>query len=180
MTEWFVEGFNNPDAEPILFPLPSPAPSAIAMALVTAAAMGLVAAAIPHAGGTRLSGVAAGYVGGLATTMWATHRTPSGSTGPRRFGYGLAIYLAARSNLLWVWPCLRRGGDNTSSSGGRRGSCGSLPERLPSKLAASGLDRRRLCSGSRRPGFVQLVALGRPHGQWRLWRGEAACFGLRR
>lgn len=101
MTEWFVEGFNNPDAEPIPFPLPSPAPSAIAMALATAAAMGLVAAAIPHAGGTRLSGVAAGYVGGLATTMWATSSDAIWQHGPASLWVGLAVYLAARSHLLW-------------------------------------------------------------------------------
>lgn len=102
MTDWYVEGFNNPDSGSILFPLPSAAPAKIAAAVATAAAMGFVAAAIPHAGGTRLAAVAAGYVGGLGTTMWSTASDALWQHGPASMWLALGIYLAARSRLWWA------------------------------------------------------------------------------
>ena len=101
MTDWYVEGFNNPDAGAVPFPLPSPVPATLAAALATAAALGLVAAAIPYAGGTRLNAVAAGYVGGLGTTMWATSSDALWQHGPAALWIALGVYLAARSRLLW-------------------------------------------------------------------------------
>jgi hypothetical protein len=101
MTDWYVEGFNNPDAGAVPFPLPSPVPATVAAALATAAALGLVAAAIPYAGGTRLNAVAAGYVGGLGTTMWATSSDALWQHGPAALWIALGVYLAARSRLLW-------------------------------------------------------------------------------
>ena len=102
MTDWFVQGLNRPDADSIAFPLPSPAPAAITAALATAAALGFAAASIPFAGGSRLAAVAAGYVGGLGTTMWSTASEALWQHGPASMWIALGIYLVARSQLWWA------------------------------------------------------------------------------
>ena len=102
LTPAVIRGFNNPDAKPIPLGFPSLAPATIAAALASAAAMGFVAATIPHAGGSRYQGVIAGYVGGLATTMWAVASDALWQHGPAAMWIALAIYLVARSHLGWA------------------------------------------------------------------------------
>jgi len=102
MTDWYVQGLNRPDAEAILFPLPSGAPAAITAALATAAAMGLLAAAIPYAGVSKMVAVGAGYVAGLGTTMWSTASDALWQHGPASLWLALGIYFAARSHLWWA------------------------------------------------------------------------------
>lgn len=102
MDDWYVQGLNRPDAKAIPFPLPSGAPAAIAASLATAAAMGLLATTIPFAGGSRSVAVIAGYVGGLATTMWSTASEALWQHGPASLWLALGIYLAARSQLWGV------------------------------------------------------------------------------
>ena len=64
--------------------------------------MGLVAATIPYAGGSRYQAVIAGYVGGLATTMWAVASDALWQHGPASMWIALAIFLVARSHLAWA------------------------------------------------------------------------------
>ncbi|MCH8972145.1 MAG: hypothetical protein IH918_08715 [Acidobacteria bacterium] len=97
-----IGGFNNPDAEPIPLGFPSLTPATLAAALASAAAMGLVAATIPYAGGSRYQAVIAGYVGGLATTMWAVASDALWQHGPASMWIALAIFLVARSHLAWA------------------------------------------------------------------------------
>jgi hypothetical protein len=97
-----IRGFNNPEAEPIPLGFPSLVPATLAAALASAAAMGFVAAAIPYAGGSRYHAVIAGYVGGLATTMWAVASDALWQHGPASMWIALAILLVARSQLGWA------------------------------------------------------------------------------
>ena len=102
LTPAVIGGFNNPDAEPIPLGFPSLTPATIAAALASAAAMGFVAATIPYAGGSRYQAVITGYVGGLATTMWAVASDALWQHGPASMWVALAIFLVARSNLAWA------------------------------------------------------------------------------
>jgi len=97
-----IGGFNNPDAKPIPLGFPSLTPATIAAALASAAAMGFVAATIPFVGGSRYQAVIAGYVGGLATTMWAVASDALWQHGPASMWIALAIFLVARSHLGWA------------------------------------------------------------------------------
>ena len=96
-----VSGHNNPDAEEIPLNIPSFVPATIAAALATAAAMGFLASTIPFVGGTVVNGIAVGYVGGLATSMWAVGSDALWQHGPAAMWIALAVFLAARGNLLW-------------------------------------------------------------------------------
>ena len=96
-----VSGHNNPDAGEIPLNIPSFAPATIAAALATAAAMGFLASTIPFVGGTVVNGIAVGYVGGLATSMWAVGSDALWQHGPAAMWIALAVFLAARGNLLW-------------------------------------------------------------------------------
>ena len=96
-----VSGQNNPDAEEIPLNIPSFVPATIAAALGTAAAMGFLASTIPFVGGTVANGIAVGYVGGLATSMWAVGSDALWQHGPAAMWIALAVSLAARGNLLW-------------------------------------------------------------------------------
>lgn len=102
MTPALVTGLNRPGTEGIPFPLPSPLPAAIVASLTAAAAMGLLASTISYAGGTRLAGVAAGFVGGLGTTMWAVAADSLWQHGPAAMWIALAIFLTARQRLAWA------------------------------------------------------------------------------
>ena len=102
MTDFHVQGLNRPDSEPVFFPLPDKAPAAVAAALATAAAVGLVAAAIPLAGASRGTALAVGYISGLATTMWSTASDSLWQHGPAALGLALGIYLIARNQLWWA------------------------------------------------------------------------------
>ena len=97
-----IRGFNNPDAKPIPLGFPSLTPATLAAALASAAAMGFVAATIPYAGGSRYQAVIVGYVGGLATTMWAVASDALWQHGPASMWIALAIFLVARSHLGWA------------------------------------------------------------------------------
>ena len=96
-----VSGHNNPDAEEISLNIPSFVPATIAAALATAAAMGFFASTIPFVGGTVINGVAVGYVGGIATTMWTVGSDALWQHGPAAMWIALAVFLAARANLIW-------------------------------------------------------------------------------
>ncbi len=97
-----IGGFNNPDAEPIPLGFPSLTPATLAAALASAAAMGFLAATIPLVGGSRYQAVITGYVGGLATTMWAVASDALWQHGPASMWIALAILLVARSHLEWA------------------------------------------------------------------------------
>jgi hypothetical protein len=97
-----IRGFNNPDAEPIPLGFPSLTPATLAAALASAAAMGFLAATIPLVGGSRYQAVITGYVGGLATTMWAVASDALWQHGPASMWIALAILLVARSHLEWA------------------------------------------------------------------------------
>ena len=97
-----IGGFNNPDAEPIPLGFPSLTPATLAAALASAAAMGFLAATIPFVGGSRYQAVITGYVGGLATTMWAVASDALWQHGPASMWIALAILLVARSHLEWA------------------------------------------------------------------------------
>ncbi len=97
-----IRGFNNPDAEPIPLGFPSLTPATLAAALASAAAMGFIAAAIPYAGGSRYQAVIVGYIGGLATSMWAVASDALWQHGPAAMWIALGIFLVARSRLTWA------------------------------------------------------------------------------
>ena len=97
-----IGGFNNPDAEPIPLGFPSLTPATLTAALASAAAMGFLAATIPFVGGSRYQAVITGYVGGLATTMWAVASDALWQHGPASMWIALAILLVARSHLEWA------------------------------------------------------------------------------
>jgi hypothetical protein len=101
MTIVEVVGVNNPDAGPIKLPIPPQAPARITAAVATAMALGFVAATVPYAGGSRFAGVVTGYVGGLATSMWAVASATLWQHGPGAMWVALGVLLAARSQLLW-------------------------------------------------------------------------------
>jgi hypothetical protein len=93
-----VLGTNRPDVAPIVLGALPIGPARLTVALRTAAAMGFVALSIVVAGGTKLGAVAAGLVGGLATSMWAV--APSG------IAFGAAII--TRPQLAVIVAASRR------------------------------------------------------------------------
>lgn len=96
-----VTGSNRPHVDPIPLGIPPPTPAKLTAALATAIAMGLVASTVPLVGGSRLAGIAAGYVGGLATSMWSVSASALWQHGPAAMWVALGVYLAARSRLSW-------------------------------------------------------------------------------
>lgn len=97
-----VTGSNRPNVQPISLGIPPLAPAKLAASAATAVAMGLVAATVPFAGGSRLVGVATGYVGGLATSMWSVASSDLWQHGPAAMWIALGVYLTARSQLWWA------------------------------------------------------------------------------
>jgi hypothetical protein len=100
LTLFYVDDADDPNDTPIPFPLDSPAPGAIVAALATAVAMGLVAQTVFSIGGSQLQAVATGYVGGLATPMWATASDALWQHGPAAMWVALALYLVSRDKLM--------------------------------------------------------------------------------
>ena len=96
-----VHGFNDEDAEPVELEVPNLVPATITAALTAAAAVGLVASTLLEVGATRSQAMAAGYVAGLGTTMWAVASDQLWQHGPAVLWLALGIYLAARDRFVW-------------------------------------------------------------------------------
>lgn len=96
-----VHGFNDEEAEPVELEIPNLVPATITATLVSAAAIGLIASTLAQVGATRAQAVAAGYVAGLGTTMWAVASDQLWQHGPAVLWVALGIYLAARDRFLW-------------------------------------------------------------------------------
>jgi hypothetical protein len=101
MTVETVHGFNDEDAEPVELEVPNLAPATITAVLVSAAAMGLIASTLIQVGASRAQALAAGWVAGLGTTMWAVASDQIWQHGPAAFWVSLGVYLAARDRFLW-------------------------------------------------------------------------------
>ena len=97
-----VSGSNRPHVDPIPLGIPPPTPAKLAAAVATAVAMGLVASTVPLVGGSHLAGVAVGYVGGLATSMWSVSASALWQHGPAAMWVALGVYLSARNRLWWA------------------------------------------------------------------------------
>lgn len=91
-----MRGSNVPDAEPLLLPMPSVEPGAVAASIGVAAAMGFVALGIVVATASIGLGIGTGLVGGLATPMWTVAASALWQHGPGAFWVALGLFLAAR------------------------------------------------------------------------------------
>lgn len=95
-----VTGTNRPHVEPIVLGIPSYAPAKMTAALATAIAMGLMASAVPMAGGSRLSGVVTGWVAGLVTPMWPVASSALWQHGPAAMWVALGVLMAAKNRFM--------------------------------------------------------------------------------
>lgn len=100
-TPILMTGTNNPDAEPLLLPMPSVRPGAVAASVAVAGAMGLIAAAVAGASASMRLGVGTGLVGGLATPMWTVAASALWQHGPGAFWVALGVFLASRRRYGW-------------------------------------------------------------------------------
>lgn len=92
-------GNNRPDLPPVDFPLPALWPATAAAVLLTAAAMGLLAAVFAGLG-SRRQAIAGGLVAGIATSAWAVASDMSWTHGPAMFWIALGLYLASKERWL--------------------------------------------------------------------------------
>lgn len=101
LTHELVSGVNNPDAAPLMLPMPSDRPAAVAASVSVAAAMGFLALAVISAGGSGPLAIGSGLVGGLATPMWTVAASALWQHGPGAFWIALGIFLASRERYVW-------------------------------------------------------------------------------
>lgn len=96
-----MTGSNNPQAPPLVLPMPSVGPANVTAAITVAIAMGVLAATLLSVGLSFRFALLAGGIAGLVTPFWTVAASALWQHGPGAMWVAIGVLLASRERYLW-------------------------------------------------------------------------------